>query len=227
MTPLDLLPFALLGGALGLDVVSFPQVMISRPIVGATIAGAFAGSAMAGLLIGAVLELFALGTLPFGASRYPEWGSAAVSGGALYAALPAPADAALAVSVVAALSTAWASTYSLVWLRRINAHWARARLPLLSRGSGRTVIGLQLLGLTADLVRGTALTAVSLAVFYPLTSAAVARWTGDHLTTHALVGGLAAAAAGGAVWALFHAAHHARWLFLGGLAVGLLLVAFL
>ena len=34
---LDLLPIALLGGLLGLDVVSFPQAMISRPLVAATI----------------------------------------------------------------------------------------------------------------------------------------------------------------------------------------------
>ena len=32
-----------------------------------------------------VLELIALETLPVGASRYPEWGSAAVVGGALFA----------------------------------------------------------------------------------------------------------------------------------------------
>ena len=80
---IDLVPLALLGGLLGLDVVSFPQAMISRPLVAATLAGAIGGNAMAGLLVGAVLEFVALETLPFGASRYPEWGSAAVVGGAL------------------------------------------------------------------------------------------------------------------------------------------------
>ena len=38
-----LLPLALLGGMLGLDVVSFPQAMISRPLVAATLAGALVG----------------------------------------------------------------------------------------------------------------------------------------------------------------------------------------
>ena len=38
-----------------------------------------------GLLLGAALELIALETLPFGASRYPEWGSASVVGGAIFA----------------------------------------------------------------------------------------------------------------------------------------------
>jgi Phosphotransferase system, mannose/fructose/N-acetylgalactosamine-specific component IIC len=69
---------ALLGALLGLDVVSFPQVMVSRPIVSATLAGAFIGNPPGGLLIGVVLEMIALDTLPFGASRYPEWGSAGV-----------------------------------------------------------------------------------------------------------------------------------------------------
>ena len=32
-----LLPLALLGAVLGLDVVSFPQAMISRPLVAATV----------------------------------------------------------------------------------------------------------------------------------------------------------------------------------------------
>ena len=32
----DILPIALLGGLLGLDVVCFPQAMISRPLVAAT-----------------------------------------------------------------------------------------------------------------------------------------------------------------------------------------------
>ena len=85
MSLIEALPIALLGALLGLDVVSFPQAMISRPIVAATLAGAFIGHPAAGLLIGVVLELIALDTLPFGASRYPEWGSAGVVGGAVIA----------------------------------------------------------------------------------------------------------------------------------------------
>ena len=64
-----------------------PAMMISRPLVGATVAGAFVGDTITGLLVGVTLELIALATLPFGASRYPEWGSAAVVGGAIAAAL--------------------------------------------------------------------------------------------------------------------------------------------
>ena len=35
----DVIPIAILGGVLGLDVVSFPQAMISRPLIAATLAG--------------------------------------------------------------------------------------------------------------------------------------------------------------------------------------------
>ena len=48
-----------LGAVVGLDFVSFPQAMLSRPIVAATLAGAICGNAAAGLLAGALLA-FAL-----------------------------------------------------------------------------------------------------------------------------------------------------------------------
>ena len=51
MILVDLLPIAVLGAVLGMDVVTFPQAMISRPIVAATIAGAFIGNAPAGLVM--------------------------------------------------------------------------------------------------------------------------------------------------------------------------------
>ncbi|OYV73746.1 MAG: hypothetical protein B7Z72_01815, partial [Gemmatimonadetes bacterium 21-71-4] len=69
MTLAHVLPIALLGGVAGLDTVSFPQAMISRPLVAATLGGMLAGAPMHGLLVGAVLELIALETLPVGASR--------------------------------------------------------------------------------------------------------------------------------------------------------------
>jgi len=57
MNLVELIPLALLGGILGLDVVSFPQAMISRPLVASTLAGALIGRAPSGLLLGAALEL--------------------------------------------------------------------------------------------------------------------------------------------------------------------------
>lgn len=221
MILLDLLPLALLGAVLGLDVVSFPQAMISRPLVAATLAGALIGHPAEGLLAGAALELIALETLPFGASRYPEWGSAAVVGGALFAGEAQASAGAMTLAVVGALTTAWVGSWTMVGLRRLNAMWARRLRPGLESGSRSTVIGLQLFGLTADLIRGGLLTLLSLLALRPAVHAAIAAWHSDPRISRAFVVGVCAAVAAGAAWKIFHTTHGARWFFLGGLAVGL------
>ena len=219
-----LVPVTLLGALVGLDTVSFPQAMLSRPLVAATLGGAMTGSAIGGLLVGAALELIAHETLPFGASRYPEWGSASVVGGALFASAPAPLAGAMAVALLAALTTAWIGGWTMVKLRQLNARWATQSRDALDAGARGTVIGLQLRGLTADLVRGALLTAISFMVFAPLNERLLALWTIDSRTSRALVVGVATSVAIAASWKLFHGNTLARWTFAAGFAVGLLLV---
>src|SRR4051794_6508460 len=137
----ELLPLSMLGGILGLDVVCFPQMMISRPLVGATVAGAFVGDATTGLLVGVTLELIALATLPFGASRYPEWGSAGVVGGAIAAALRTARAGRVPAGVLAPLITAWVGGWTLVKLRQWNAWLARRKRDALEAGARGTVVG--------------------------------------------------------------------------------------
>ena len=224
MSAIDIMILALLGGVLGLDTVSFPQAMLSRPIVGATIAAAFMGDATAGLLAGATLELFAVDTLPFGASRYPEWGSAGVIGGTFFAKA-APFEAGrLTTSVLAALIIAWVGGWSMVQVRKLNARWARARHEAVASGARRTVIGLQVSGLVADLFRGIILTAVGLAALHPVQFAVLDRWGTDASLSRAMVAGAAGAVSLGAAYKLFHAVPGFRWQFLLGLAGGLVLV---
>jgi len=220
MNGVDALPLVLLGALLGLDVVSFPQAMISRPIVAATLGGAMVGNASDGLMVGAALELIALETLPFGASRYPEWGSAAVVGGALFALQTEGRVGALSLAVLAALATGWVGGYSMVILRRLNARWARAHMEDVAAGSRRAVVGLQLAGLAADFVRGALMTALALALLMPTVTGALRIWSTDERVARAVVVGLTATVATAAVWKLFHAVPRARWLFAAGLAVG-------
>ncbi|MDQ3996661.1 MAG: PTS sugar transporter subunit IIC [Gemmatimonadota bacterium] len=222
----ELLPLALLGGVLGLDVVSFPQAMISRPIVAATLGGAFAGDAVSGLLIGAVLELIALDTLPLGASRYPEWGSASVVGGALFAEHSAHPSGSMGVAVLATLAAAWIGGWTMVMLRGLNGRWARQRRDALAAGSRDAVIGLQLLGLTADLMRGSLFTAVAYAILAPTASAAIGVWGVDARLSRAVVVGAAITVAAGAAWKIFHSTLGVRWTFLAGLAAGTVAAAF-
>ncbi len=227
---LDLLPLVLLGAVLGLDVVSFPQAMISRPIVAATLAGAFAGSPAAGLVVGVALECLALETLPFGASRYPEWGSASVVGGLIGtrgadgAMLPDPG--AWVIGVMAAIATAWVGGWSMVQHRKLIARWARPRLEQLAAGSMRTVVSLQVYGLTADLLRGGGLTLLGLAVAWPISTWAIAAWRLGALETRGVLILGAAAVAASAVWKVLHGYSVTRRLFVAGLAVGTLLVGF-
>ena len=217
----ELLPLALLGGALGLDVVCFPQMMISRPLVAATLAGAFVGDATTGILVGATLELIALATLPFGASRYPEWGSAAVVGGAIAAALQMDRAGALTIGVLAGLATAWVGGWTLVTLRQFNAWLARRKRPALDAGSRGAVAGLQIAGLTADFARAAMLTAVCYLLLFPVSSAMLGVWSFGDRTSRAVVMGLAIAVAASAAWTIFHSARGARWCFAAGLTVGL------
>lgn len=220
----DLLPIAMLGGILGLDVVSFPQAMISRPLVAATISGALVGEAFSGMLIGAALELIALETLPFGAAKYPEWGSAATVGGALFAAHPAHPAGAMTMSVIASIATGWIGAWTMYQLRKLNAYEAHKHRGGLDAGARGTVIGLQLTGLSLDLLRGMLLTAVMYVAFRPLVTTMVEFWDMDGMMSRSLVVGVAASVAMGAAWKLFHAVPWARWTFVGGLIVGLLML---
>jgi PTS system mannose-specific IIC component len=222
---IDLLPIALLGGLLGLDVVSFPQAQISRPLVAATLAGALIGHSLSGLLVGAALELVALDTLPFGASRYPEWGSAAVVGGAIFATHPTHPTGAMEMSIIASLATAWIGGWTMVKLRERNAAWAAERREALDAGARGAVVDLQLLCMTADLLRGGLLAALSYALFAPLTTAMLRVWSTDARLSRAVVVTVAASVAAGAAWKIFHSVTGARWFFLGGLGVGLAVMA--
>ena len=226
---MDLLPIALLAGVMGLDVVSFPQAMISRPIVGASIAGAFFGAPVAGLACGAALECLALESLPVGASRYSEWGSASVVAGAIAAhgvgAASLPRAPLFVLAIVVGIATAWIGGWTMVWLRKLIASFAHPRLAQLAAGHRRTVVGLQVFGMTADLARAS-----FLGIIAYIPASALAAWSEVHWTvadgpTRGVVIACVAAVAAAAVWNDFHSISGTRRLFLASLAVGTALVA--
>lgn len=225
----DAVPLAMLAGLIGLDVVSFPQAMLSRPIVGATLGGALAGAPEVGLVCGAALECLALESLPVGASRYPEWGSASVVAGAL-ATVGAthgarlPAVGSFAVAILVGVVAAWIGGWSMVQHRRMIARVARPRLGQLAAGSRSTVIGLQVFGMTADLARGALLGGLLYLVGHPLTTVVNARWSAPEGISRAIVVTCVAAVAAAAAWKDFHAISGTRRLFAVSLAVGTLAV---
>ncbi len=71
------------GTAVGVDLVSWPQAMISRPLIAGAVTAALMGDLEGGLRVALVMELFALDVLPVGASRYPDYGPATVGAVAL------------------------------------------------------------------------------------------------------------------------------------------------
>jgi mannose/fructose/N-acetylgalactosamine-specific phosphotransferase system component IIC len=222
----DAFRLALLGAILGLDMVSFPQAQICRPLVAATLGGAFMGDASIGLICGVLLELFAHETLPFGASRYPEWGSSSAVAGAAAAAGSTVGSAPLALlfAVPFGLLVALLGSLSMVQLRQFNAMLAHRRLDALARGSSRTVTGLQVAGATADLMRAGGIAGTAALIALPLV-----RWIAVQpapLAPYAvpMLTALGGAAAAGAAWKMFHATAGTRWYGLAGLAVGSLLV---
>lgn len=213
-----------LGAVVGLDFVSFPQAMLSRPLVAATLAGAVCGNVTAGLLAGVLLECFALETMPFGASRYPEWGPASVAAGAV-AALPG-ADAELTArmlpfAVLAGLLGAMIGGQTLVWLRQFNLSVAARYRDELAAGDASAVTSVQWTGLVIDFGRAGAVTALFLVALMPLRDAmrdGLNAVSGTASLT--LVGVLAVGVGAGAIWKVVHSAKGYEWYLAAGVAVG-------
>ncbi|MFM8301650.1 MAG: PTS sugar transporter subunit IIC [Gemmatimonadota bacterium] len=217
---LPLAPFIVLGALSGLDVVAFPQAMLSRPIVAATAAGALAGNPLGGLTIGVALEFFALEAMPFGSSRYPEWGSAAVIGGVLFGRVEDGTAGAMTVAVLIALIAAGIGGTSVHLLRRLNAAVARRQQARIARGSGSAVTVVQLIGLTIDLIRAGLVTALILAIAIPLYDRALASFVLTPVISRAVVVGTASAVGLAAIWKVTQSTAGARWYLVSGLLVG-------
>jgi mannose/fructose/N-acetylgalactosamine-specific phosphotransferase system component IIC len=159
MSALQTLGLLTVGTVAGLDLVSGPQVLLARPIVAGTLAGLVLGDATSGLLVGGILELYALEVLPVGASRYPDHGPGTV--GAVWLAVQTGTSAA-AFGVLLALLIAEIGGHTLIALRRWNGRALVRANPALERGDIRAAAGLQLGGAFRDMARSALLTALAL-----------------------------------------------------------------
>lgn len=207
------------GTVVGLDLVSVPQGLFARPLVSGAVAGWLVGDLEAGLRVGAVLELFALDVLPVGASRYPEYGPAAV--GAVAAAAFLPPALGTGIGVLLGLGVAAIAAETLDWLRHANARHVHRLTAELQTGSGRAIQRLQWAGLARDAARSAGVTLLGLVLALALMNWMRLEWV-PPLLTPVLVGvGLASALTG----ALRTAGRGRRLAWLGlGLATGVLVV---
>jgi PTS system mannose-specific IIC component len=218
--PLALL--ALAGAIVGLDGVSFPQAMLSRPLVAATLGGAVGGNTVAGLLVGVLLECFALETMPFGASRYPEWGPAALAAGVV-AAVPGgdPESSARVVpfAVVAGLGAAMFAGRTLIWLRRFNLSVAARRRDQIAAGNASAILGLQWAGFAMDFLRAGAITVVFVLVLVPARDVIRSASGTSGALAVAVTATLAVGVAGSAYWKVVHTAKgYVYWVVAGVVA---------
>ena len=156
----ELVVLLIWGTAVGLDLVTGPQIMIARPLVAGTVAGWLLGDAATGLLVGVLFELFQYDVLPVGASRYPEYGPATVA--AVAAAHGFAGPAAVSLGALVGLATAVAGGASLGALRRLNTAALRAAAPRLESGDPRVLAGLHAAGVGRDAARAAAVTGLGL-----------------------------------------------------------------
>ncbi len=211
------------GGLLALDAVSWPQAMVSRPLVSGTLGGWIFGDAAAGFLVGGLLELLSLRHPPFGAARYPDTGPAGLVAGGAFAAAGGTGIGPLVAALITGWGVGWIGAISVQARRRGNERLLEpvdrlaAEPALLDRR--------QRLAIRLDALRGALLTAGFLV---PAVGVAVlaTSWPDQEAQTVLGAGALLAAlaAAGGAGGRITSFGLRGWPLLLAGAALGGLLV---
>ena len=192
-SPQVVLPLLLWGTLVGLDLVSVPQAMISRPVVAGAVAGALAGDVEAGLRIGVLFELFALDVIPVGAVRYPDYGPATV--GAVALGVGTPWELGLGISTAFGLVLAVVGGWSLQIVRRWNARAIQRQAAALAAGESSAIRWLQYGGVLRDALRGFTLTLAGLVLASTISeSIRLDRQTAVAFTLVAIGSAMAAAA---------------------------------
>jgi PTS system mannose-specific IIC component len=152
------LTVALLGGVVGVDATSLAQTMVSRPFIAAILTGVVAGRPEEGVILGAILELFALVILPVGAARYPEAGTATVAAAAAYfTATPVMSAAVMLLAVLFALVWERMAGWSVILDRRFNEEYV-ALAPLKGARADHQLERRHVTAIVVDFMRALLLT---------------------------------------------------------------------
>jgi PTS system mannose-specific IIC component len=185
------------GTLVGMDLVSLPQMMIARPLVAGTVAGAILGDVQTGLKLGVVFELLQYDILPVGAVRYPEYGPATVA--AVATAHAAAGALGLGLGAVVGLVTGLVGGISLHLLRRVNSRIVNAAAVALESGDPRVLLRLHVGGLLRDVLRAALVTGLGLALAWtvpPLLTGVLTPRGAILLAVAVVASALAAGAAG-------------------------------
>jgi mannose/fructose/N-acetylgalactosamine-specific phosphotransferase system component IIC len=216
---IDWILLVLLGGVVAIDATAYGQLMLSRPFVAATLAGALVGMPLEGAIVGAALEALSLSVLPVGAARYPDTGTAAVAAvGVLGLSNAAPVPPALLLVIVYGLAWQRIAGESVIAERYLNERLVRAGRPGKARMDAM-IEHRHIATMLLDLLRGFVITFVALAAGVLLVRWAVPLWS-FPAEYAALAVSVAAAAVLAGTAPLFADSRRARVFLLVGLACG-------
>lgn len=187
---MDLLRLSALGGLLGLDGTAVGQFMLSRPLVAGFLAGWVSGDAVQGAIIGTILELYLLVSVPSGGARFPEASTATV----VAVACAAPFDGVGAIPLAVAGGLVWGQVggATVDVQRHLNAKLVPEQgMPEVA---ARVTRG-HLLAILLDFVRGAAVTAAGVVTGRLVIAGFVDRWPLGQSASAALllVGGAVSA----------------------------------
>lgn len=196
--PIELLIALVVWGTLvGVDLVSLPQMMIARPLVAGTVAGAILGDIPTGLKLGVVFELLQYDILPVGAVRYPEYGPATVA--AVATAHASAGVLGLGLGALVGLVTGLLGGVTINVLRRWNSRIVHEAAATLESGDPRALVRLHVGGLLRDALRAALVTIVGLVLAWlarPLLAGGLSVRGAMLLAVGAVAAALAAGAAG-------------------------------
>ncbi len=211
------------GTLVSLDLVSFPQLMISRPLIAGTVSGLILGDVTGGVLVGALLELFALDVFPVGAARYPDYGAGAVVGTSMIVSAPSPLG--LGIAAAFGLVVAYAGQVGMHQVRVLNTRDVRRNAASIGAGEAAAIAGVHARGLLRDGLRGLVMGGSGLMLAALVKRVRPLDLGPVVLLSVAMTGAAIAAAVRGGIQ-LTGTGGRQAW-FVGGLAVGTVLVVLL
>ena len=188
------LAIALVGGLLALDSASAGQFSLSRPLAAGAITGWLLGEPMAGVAVGAILEIFALAALPSGGAQMPDTAAGTIA--AVATAAAGSGVGALALGVAFGLVWGRLGEASVQWMRRGNGRGAARLLARPERVSPEELERTHLSALAVDFLRGAALAAAGALVGGGLARRAAEAWPLAPEHTLALILGAGAVSLG-------------------------------
>jgi mannose/fructose/N-acetylgalactosamine-specific phosphotransferase system component IIC len=174
------------GTVVGLDLATVGQVMVARPFVAAAVAGWIVGDVQTGLIVGVILELFALEVLPFGAARYPDYGVGAVA--AVATAAGAPGHFGIGIGVAVGLIIAYLGEIAIQLVRQRTAMDVQRRREAIDSGDVTTIHRTHLRGIRRDAQRSLGLAGLGLLMATVVRVAAPFTLRGAVLLTAVAVG---------------------------------------